>query len=107
VEEYLQPLVCAIPMQRLAYYVAILRGCNVDCPRNLAKSVTVELQRPAVFLEKKPPGCRGVRNSEVSSKYTAIARCFEKQQAFSKAEARRITQQSERHTECASDFDRK
>ena len=42
VEEYLQPLVCAIPLQLLAYHIALLRGCNVDRPRNLAKSVTVE-----------------------------------------------------------------
>ncbi|MCA9008514.1 MAG: glutamine--fructose-6-phosphate transaminase (isomerizing) [Planctomycetaceae bacterium] len=42
VEEYLQPLVCAVPLQLLAYHVALLRGCNVDRPRNLAKSVTVE-----------------------------------------------------------------
>lgn len=42
VEDYLQPLVCAIPLQLLAYEVALLRGCNVDRPRNLAKSVTVE-----------------------------------------------------------------
>ena len=42
VEEYLQPLVCAIPLQLLSYYVALRRGCNVDRPRNLAKSVTVE-----------------------------------------------------------------
>ncbi|RLT10575.1 MAG: glutamine--fructose-6-phosphate transaminase (isomerizing) [Planctomycetota bacterium] len=42
VEEYLQPLVCAIPLQLLAYHVALLRGFNVDRPRNLAKSVTVE-----------------------------------------------------------------
>ena len=42
VEEYLQPLVCSIPLQLLAYEIAVLRGCNVDRPRNLAKSVTVE-----------------------------------------------------------------
>lgn len=42
VEEYLQPLVTSIPLQLLAYHVALLRGCNVDRPRNLAKSVTVE-----------------------------------------------------------------
>jgi glucosamine--fructose-6-phosphate aminotransferase (isomerizing) len=42
VEEYLQPLVAAIPLQLLAYHIALLRGCNVDRPRNLAKSVTVE-----------------------------------------------------------------
>ncbi|MDG1897566.1 MAG: glutamine--fructose-6-phosphate transaminase (isomerizing) [Fuerstiella sp.] len=42
VEEYLQPLVCAIPLQLFSYHVALLRGCNVDRPRNLAKSVTVE-----------------------------------------------------------------
>ena len=42
VEEYLQPLVCAIPLQLFSYHVALMRGCNVDRPRNLAKSVTVE-----------------------------------------------------------------
>lgn len=42
VEDYLQPLVCAIPLQLFSYHVALLRGCNVDRPRNLAKSVTVE-----------------------------------------------------------------
>jgi glucosamine--fructose-6-phosphate aminotransferase (isomerizing) len=40
--EYLQPLLAAIPLQLLAYHVARLRGCDVDKPRNLAKSVTVE-----------------------------------------------------------------
>jgi glucosamine--fructose-6-phosphate aminotransferase (isomerizing) len=42
VEEYLQPIVTAIPLQLLAYHIAVLRGCDVDKPRNLAKSVTVE-----------------------------------------------------------------
>ena len=42
VPEYLQPVVCAIPLQLLAYEIAVLRGCDVDKPRNLAKSVTVE-----------------------------------------------------------------
>ncbi|MEX2285924.1 MAG: glutamine--fructose-6-phosphate transaminase (isomerizing) [Planctomycetaceae bacterium] len=42
VDEFLQPLVTAIPLQLLAYHIACLRGCNVDRPRNLAKSVTVE-----------------------------------------------------------------
>ena len=42
VPEYLQPLVTAIPLQLLAYHIALLRGCNIDKPRNLAKSVTVE-----------------------------------------------------------------
>ena len=42
VAEYLQPVVCAVPLQLLAYEVALLRGCDVDKPRNLAKSVTVE-----------------------------------------------------------------
>ncbi|MBD3673514.1 MAG: glutamine--fructose-6-phosphate transaminase (isomerizing) [Planctomycetaceae bacterium] len=42
VEEYLQPLVASIPLQLLAYQIAVLRGCEVDRPRNLAKSVTVE-----------------------------------------------------------------
>ena len=39
---FLQPIVAAIPMQLLAYHIAVLRGCDVDKPRNLAKSVTVE-----------------------------------------------------------------
>ena len=42
VEDFLQPLVTTIPLQLLAYHIALLRGCNVDRPRNLAKSVTVE-----------------------------------------------------------------
>ncbi|WP_237227592.1 glutamine--fructose-6-phosphate transaminase (isomerizing) [Rubinisphaera sp. JC750] len=42
VEEYLQPLIASIPLQLLSYHIAVLRGCNVDRPRNLAKSVTVE-----------------------------------------------------------------
>ena len=42
VSEYLQPIVCSIPLQLFAYEVAVLRGCDVDKPRNLAKSVTVE-----------------------------------------------------------------
>ncbi len=42
VEDYLQPLVTSIPLQFLSYHIALLRGCNVDRPRNLAKSVTVE-----------------------------------------------------------------
>ncbi|TWT90320.1 Glutamine--fructose-6-phosphate aminotransferase [isomerizing] [Pseudobythopirellula maris] len=40
--DYLQPIVTAIPLQLLAYHIAVLRGCDVDKPRNLAKSVTVE-----------------------------------------------------------------
>lgn len=40
--EVLQPLLSVIPLQLLAYHIAVLRGCNVDQPRNLAKSVTVE-----------------------------------------------------------------
>jgi glucosamine--fructose-6-phosphate aminotransferase (isomerizing) len=42
VPEYLQPLVSVIPLQLLAYHIALARGCDVDKPRNLAKSVTVE-----------------------------------------------------------------
>ena len=38
----LQGILTVIPLQLLAYHIAVLRGCNVDCPRNLAKSVTVE-----------------------------------------------------------------
>ena len=40
--ELLSPLLSIIPLQLLAYHVAVERGCNVDQPRNLAKSVTVE-----------------------------------------------------------------
>jgi len=42
VDSALQPLVAIIPLQLLSYYVADLRGCSIDQPRNLAKSVTVE-----------------------------------------------------------------
>ena len=42
VEEFLQPIITVIPLQLLAYYIAVARGCDVDKPRNLAKSVTVE-----------------------------------------------------------------
>lgn len=38
----LAPLLTVVPLQLLSYYIAVLRGCNVDQPRNLAKSVTVE-----------------------------------------------------------------
>lgn len=41
-EEPLSPLLSVIPLQLLAYHIALLRGCDVDQPRNLAKSVTVE-----------------------------------------------------------------
>ena len=36
------PLLATVPLQILAYHIAVMRGCNVDQPRNLAKSVTVE-----------------------------------------------------------------
>lgn len=41
-DEILTPLLTTIPLQLMAYYIAVARGCNVDQPRNLAKSVTVE-----------------------------------------------------------------
>jgi len=40
--EAFMPLVSVVPLQLLSYYIAVMRGCNVDQPRNLAKSVTVE-----------------------------------------------------------------
>jgi glucosamine--fructose-6-phosphate aminotransferase (isomerizing) len=42
VPDLLQPLVLVLPLQLLAYHIAVRRGCDVDQPRNLAKSVTVE-----------------------------------------------------------------
>ncbi len=42
IDEILSPLLAAIPLQLLAYYIAVKRGNDVDQPRNLAKSVTVE-----------------------------------------------------------------
>ena len=42
VSECFTPILATIPLQLLSYYIAIIRGCNVDQPRNLAKSVTVE-----------------------------------------------------------------
>lgn len=41
-EDVLMPMLVAVPMQYIAYYTAVLKGCDVDQPRNLAKSVTVE-----------------------------------------------------------------
>lgn len=41
-DDLLTPLLTVIPLQLLSYHVAVMRGCNVDQPRNLAKSVTVE-----------------------------------------------------------------
>ena len=41
-EELLSPLVTVVPLQLFAYHIAVQRGCDVDQPRNLAKSVTVE-----------------------------------------------------------------
>ena len=41
-DECLTPILSVVPLQLLAYYIAVMRGCNVDQPRNLAKSVTVE-----------------------------------------------------------------
>ena len=40
--EHLVPLLATVPLQLLSYHIAVMRGCNVDQPRNLAKSVTVE-----------------------------------------------------------------
>jgi glucosamine--fructose-6-phosphate aminotransferase (isomerizing) len=42
VSDVLMPLVAVVPLQLMAYYTSVLRGCDVDMPRNLAKSVTVE-----------------------------------------------------------------
>ena len=42
VHESLMPLIAVIPLQLLSYHIAVMRDCNVDQPRNLAKSVTVE-----------------------------------------------------------------
>ena len=42
VAEHLQPLLAVVPLQLLAYHIALMRGCDIDKPRNLAKSVTVE-----------------------------------------------------------------
>lgn len=41
-DEILAPMLSVIPLQLLAYYIGLARGCDVDKPRNLAKSVTVE-----------------------------------------------------------------
>ena len=42
IDDALVPLLSVIPLQLISYYIAVMRGCNVDQPRNLAKSVTVE-----------------------------------------------------------------
>ena len=40
--EAFTPLLSVVPLQLFSYHIAVMRGCNVDQPRNLAKSVTVE-----------------------------------------------------------------
>ena len=40
--DWLMPVLTVIPLQLLSYHIAVARGCDVDKPRNLAKSVTVE-----------------------------------------------------------------
>jgi glucosamine--fructose-6-phosphate aminotransferase (isomerizing) len=42
VEEIMYPLIIVIPLQLFAYHIAYLKNCDIDKPRNLAKSVTVE-----------------------------------------------------------------
>jgi len=42
IDPHLQPIINIIPLQLFAYHMAVRRGCDVDQPRNLAKSVTVE-----------------------------------------------------------------
>ena len=42
IDEFFSPLLASLPLQLLAYFIAVKRGCDVDQPRNLAKSVTVE-----------------------------------------------------------------
>ena len=42
VDEYIVPIVYTVPLQLLAYHIAVLKGADIDQPRNLAKSVTVE-----------------------------------------------------------------
>ncbi len=42
IDDLLMPLITVVPLQMIAYYTSVLRGCDVDMPRNLAKSVTVE-----------------------------------------------------------------
>jgi len=42
IDPFLMPMMSVIPLQLLAYHIAVLRGSDVDQPRNLAKSVTVE-----------------------------------------------------------------
>ena len=41
-DEIVAPIISVIPLQLLSYYIGVLKGCDVDKPRNLAKSVTVE-----------------------------------------------------------------
>jgi glucosamine--fructose-6-phosphate aminotransferase (isomerizing) len=41
-DELIAPMLTVIPLQLLAYYIGVAKGCDVDKPRNLAKSVTVE-----------------------------------------------------------------
>src|SRR5207245_7814185 len=59
--ELFLPLLEMVPLQLLAYHIAVRRGCDVDQPRNLAKSVTVEKQEVAVII--------GIRKSKNLTAY--------------------------------------
>ena len=50
VEKIFSPIFTVAPLQLLAYHIAVLRGCDVDQPRNLAKSVTVEWDTAALYF---------------------------------------------------------
>ena len=54
--ELLSPVVVTVPLQLLAYHVATLRGCDVDQPRNLAKSVTVGVGVSVSWSSATRPG---------------------------------------------------
>ena len=51
--KFLSAILKSIPLQLLAYHIAVLKDCNVDQPRNLAKSVTVEWSLTTKFLDEK------------------------------------------------------
>ena len=48
----LSPILLTVPIQLLAYHVALLKGCDIDKPRNLAKSVTVEKSRNKKIIKE-------------------------------------------------------
>mgnify|MGYP003345438409 CR=1 FL=1 len=64
-DELLVPLLATVPLQLLSYHIALLRECNVDQPRNLAKSVTVEWFFPPPEFNMREQNIKNLKNEKL------------------------------------------